>query len=250
MKQSQSPDRYVPAVDTEGGEYQVFIPGETVDLCVPSRLAIERDGWADWFNDEKVVRYLDHGVYPNRVEDQDAFYASLQTSNRFAVLMRPKDSSRAIGIISLSNINLVRRAAQISLVVGHQPAPARLVALESMARVTEHGFEKLGLERIWAGQAFPGLARWNKMLELLGYRSEGIQRRGFNKGREAMDSAIISCLYETYAQIKKLRDGAFWHGNSAMFELIKHLPKEGFAEQLDRFLASEGEQYYKSLKLV
>ena len=65
-------------------DYSVFIEGETIDLCVPSKLAIERDGWADWFNDLETTRFLGQGVYPNFKEDQYDFYESLRRRERLA----------------------------------------------------------------------------------------------------------------------------------------------------------------------
>ena len=64
--------------------YGVFLSGETVDLCVPTRQAIA-DGWADWFNNPEITRWLDQGPYPNHVEDQQAFLESIQKRSRFAV---------------------------------------------------------------------------------------------------------------------------------------------------------------------
>lgn len=228
-------------------EYSVFISGETIDLCVPSRLAIERDEWADWFNNEKTTRFLLQGVYPNRIEDQLEFYDTLKEGRRFAVMIRPKGSSSVTGIISLSSINHIARSAQISLVI-NETYIGKLIALEAMARVTEHGFERMGLERIWAGQAFPGLATWNRMLELLGYRTEGVLRKGFIKGRNVSDSVLISCLFEDYVQIKELRDGHYWLGNAIMYRLVKALPKEGFADILSRLIEDAGKEYYAKLR--
>ena len=34
-------------------KYQVFIKGETVDLVVPNKYAVEKTQWYNWFNNEK-----------------------------------------------------------------------------------------------------------------------------------------------------------------------------------------------------
>ncbi|WP_343711812.1 GNAT family N-acetyltransferase [Inquilinus sp.] len=223
----------------ETQRYSVFIEGETLDLCVPSEAAIT-DGWADWFNDAKTTRWLAQGIYPNHIEDQRGFLESIRKRDRFAALICGKGGGPLYGIISLSAIDWVARSAQISLVVG-KPLPGRqLVQLEAMARVTDHAFQRMGLDRVWAGQAHPGLARWNQWLELLGYYTDGIMRRGFVKGRETVSNAVmICCLYEDYAALKARRGGQLWPGNDAMLKLVAALPRQGFATRLGDFLDRE-----------
>lgn len=234
----------------EAPRYSVFIEGETVDLCVPSEAAIE-DGWADWFNDARTTRWLSQGIYPNHVEDQRSFLDSIRKRDRFAVLICGKGGGPLYGIISLSAIDWVARSAQISLVVGKPPPGRQLIQLEAMARVTEHAFQRMGLDRVWAGQAHPGLARWNRWLEHLGYFTDGVLRRGFVKGRETVDNAVmIGCLVEDYEALKARRGGQFWPGNDVMLRLVKAMPKHGFAGRLAEFLERELPRYKAEIEAV
>ncbi|KGM33473.1 GNAT family N-acetyltransferase [Inquilinus limosus] len=223
----------------ETPRYSVFIEGETIDLCVPSEQAIT-DGWADWFNDARTTRWLAQGIFPNHVEDQRSFLESLRKRDRFAALVCGKGGGPLYGTISLSSIDWIGRSAQIAMVIGEQLPPRKLMQLEAMARVTEHAFQRMGLDRIWAGQAYPALARWNQRLELLGYFTDGLMRRGFVKGRETVNNAVvISCLFEDYAALKARRGGHFWPGNDAMLRLVNAMPKQGFANRVVDFLERE-----------
>ena len=232
-------------------EYSVFIEGETIDLCVPSRLAIERDGWADWFNNLENIRFLDHGVFPNFIEDQYEFLSSLRDRSRLALLIKPKEMDNVIGIVSLSTIKWVSRSAQIAIVIGKRDEFTRgkFYALEAMARMTEHAFETLGLDRLYAGQAYPGLKKWTKHLELLGYRTEAVMRKAFSKGRMVTDVVMISCLYETYQEIKNLRNGHYWLGKTSIEKLLNNMPADGLAERLDSIIQEETGKYFKELML-
>ncbi|MDY7034799.1 MAG: GNAT family protein [Thermodesulfobacteriota bacterium] len=231
-------------------QYSVFIKGETVDLCTPSKSAIINDGWAEWFNDDETTKYLDQGIFPNTIEDQLEFYEGLKEKTRFLLLIKAKRKRRVVGVISLSNINMFKRMAQISMVLGVREKNKTFYALESMARVGEHGFEKIGLERIYAGQAFPALKKWNQRLELLGYRSEGIGRRAFIKGRWISDTVSLACIYEDYLRLKELRKGKYWPGEKKMEELIKALPEQGFAEIVNSLISEASEKYFNSLKYI
>lgn len=223
----------------ETPRHSVFIEGETLDLCVPSAAAIE-EGWADWFNDEKTTRWLNQGIFPHHAEDQHEFLASLRRRDRFAVMICGKGGGPLYGTVSLSSIDWVARSAQISIVVGRRPPEGLQIQLEAWARVTDHGFRRMGLERIWAGQAWPALERYNRRLELLGFFTDGMLRRGFAKGRETVGNAVmISCLYEDYAALAARRGGTCWPGNEAMLRLIAALPEQGFAARLRDFQERE-----------
>lgn len=210
--------------------YEVFIPGETMDLCIPNEQAV-LDGWTSWFNDPRTTRFLNQGVFPNHVENQRAFLKAVQDGQRLALLICSRGGEDLWGVISLSAIDYVARSAQISLVVGGKTPTDKLVALEAMARVTEHAFLVMGLERVWAGQAFPGLRGWNERLETIGFRTEGIIRRGFVKGRTISNTAQISILYEDYLAIVERRRH-YWLGNEIMKKLCLKRPKPGLADTI------------------
>lgn len=235
--------------------YSVFIAGDTIDLCVPSTLAIERDGWADWFNDAENTRYLDQGVFPMFEEDQRAFLESLRSQVRLALLIRPKGSERAVGTISLSTIKWVARSAQVAIVLDRRAQITALMehrsksggnvyALEALSRVTAHGFETMGLDRIWAGQAYPALKKWGTQMELLGYRPEGVLRDACVKGRDVQDCVMMSCLYKNYRRLCDQRGGQLWAGEKAMTELRDKLPAKGFADVLDALIRDAARQYF------
>ena len=118
-----------------------------------------------------------------------------------------------------------------------------LMPLESVARISQHGFDSLGLERIYAGQHV-GLSGWQQRLELLGYRLEGIRRRGFVKGREVADTIVIAAVYDDYQEIRKRR-GEYWDSAKKMEKRIAHLPPKKFFEDLSLYLAKQGNAYYK-----
>jgi len=229
--------------------YQVFISGEAIDLCVPAIKALS-DGWADWFNDPETTRFLEQGRFPNLAENQKDFYDSIINKDRFVLMIKPKHGDAVVGTISLSNVDFEKRSCQISMLIGAPSDRSKneFYALESMARVIEHAFLQLGMDRVWAGQSYPSLAKWNKHLELIGFRSEGILEDAFVKGRLITDTVNISCLYKNYHQIKNVRDGNFWPGTAKIRELIKQMPETGFADILNREIKELQKNYFNNIK--
>ena len=80
-------------------------------------------------------------------------------------------------------------------------------ALEAMALMTEHAFERLNLNRLYAGQ-HEGLWKWVNSLELIGYKIEGYRRQGGIRGK-AYDIVFTGIIAEDYFRIKKER-GSLW----------------------------------------
>lgn len=224
-----------------GRTFAPFIRGELIDLCVPSEAAIEA-GWTDWFNDPKTTRFLGgQGAFPNSPTQQAEFLKSLSGGSRLALMICDPEGEKLWGTISLSSIDWMTRSAQIALVLPDAPKRPALAALEAMARLTEHAFTTMGLEKVWAGQAYPGLAKWNQRLELLGYRTDGILRRGFVKGRTVSDAVTISVLYEDYCRIQQ--HGGYWPGAETTLKRLRRLPKVSLAERIAAVIQQEQEAH-------
>lgn len=230
--------------------YEVFIAGETVALCIPDEEAIEKDGWSSWFNDVKRMSNTSHAVFPTSRSRQRSVLESIDQGGKISLLICHPETLHAHGIVSLQNVDLLRRSAEIAIHLGSGKNPTlnRLAALEAMALMTEHGFDQLGLIRIFAGQSYPGLKKWNRALEIIGYRTEGISRNSFVRGHFIGDSVMIACLYENFLDIKKLR-GSLWGGLDLIRGSMKAQPSESHAEKVDQALRSIESDHYKFLQV-
>lgn len=195
----------------------IFISGEAVNLCIPSEE--DFDQWASWFNCEKTTKYLEQGKYPNTVALQKDFYSNVLTAGRFLLLIKSK-SMKLLGVISLSEIDYERSRCQIALVCPEKTKEAPLAALESMALVTDHAFQRFGLSRVWAGQAYPGLQTWTNHLNVIGYKTEGFNRNGFKHGMFESDGVMISLLKHDYLKLINRRNGVLWPGEKIARILI------------------------------
>jgi len=230
-------------------KYFPFIQGDAVDLCVPNLRAIEEDGWADWLNNIEELQATQHGVFPNHRSAQEDFLNSLANDRSKIVLMIcEKKSNLAIGVISLQNISFQFKSAEVALSASKSNSKFRnpFSALEAMALITQHGFDEVGLNRIYAGQAYPTLTSWNKMLELIGFRSEGILREAFVRGHRVENIVSISCLYENFLALKKLR-GSLWGSSKTIREALKAQPKKSFAEIIDGKISEMERKHFSFL---
>ena len=229
--------------------YELFLRGELIDLCIPSDIAIEEDGWAEWFNNTELLEATQHGIYPNYRSSQFKILESLATDrSKIVLLICEKVNRRAIGVVSLQNINLQNRSAEIAInssSKSNNPVHP-LSTLEAMSLITQHGFDQIGLNRIYGGQAFPLLENWNKAIELIGYRTEGIMRNSFVRGHNISDTALISCSYKNYIKIKKLR-GSLWGSSKEIRRTMKRQPHKSFTNLLSDQMKSLENDYFQFL---
>lgn len=234
----------------ENENYRPFIEGETINLSIPNSYAITHDRWADWFNETSSLLSTLHGIYPNSLEKQKSILDEiLFDQSKIVLLITDKGNSKAIGVISLHSINLQNSSAEIALNVSSKSRSLQssLMSLEAMALMTEHGFEQVGLVRIYASQVFPNLKSWNKLLELIGYRTEGILKNAFKRGQKYSDIMSIACHYENYCSIKKTR-GGLWSDVKEMKKTLRMQPKTSFAERLNSVLIEMQREHFGFLE--
>ncbi len=231
--------------------YETFIKGETIDLVFPNEKAID-DGWFAWFNDPQITRWLDQGAFPNTREKQQAFLESVQAqdTNRLALMILPKTATKVVGIVSLGGLHNNHRSAHVALVVGKRGTSPGFVfqGMEAKARITEHAFENMGLERVWGGQAVE-LQDWQRFQVLFGFRPEGIMRNAFRKGHKISDTVITACLLEDYLKIKEARKGDYWPGKATLLELMRTVPEESLVNRISVAIEKEYGEYLKGVSL-
>ena len=233
-------------------EYDVFLPGELVDLVVPNERAIFVDGWHKWFNDAALTRNMEQGMVPNSPEKQQEFLVELRRAkDRFGLMIKPKDKDFVIGVASFSKINHVARQADFAMVVARKlpEFKSAFYGIEAKCLMTQHAFEVLGLERINSTQSIV-LKEWQRWQILFGYKIEGIMRKAFRKGHKTYDLILSSCLLEDYLALKELRGGKLWPGFEKIMELIRYLPKESLEKRINELLSKTVSEYAAGIRMI
>lgn len=234
-------------------KYEVFIRGETIDLVIPNERAIDEDGWHSWFNDPEKTRYLEHGLFPISKEQQRERLLNIRAhpKDSLVLLVLPKGKDKVVGVASFSIINWQSRSGQFGLVMG---SPERLEGalfhgLEAKARLVEHAFEVVGLERVW-GQQARELESWQRYQVLFGFRPEGVNRQALRRGLKVFDLVYSACLLEDYLRIKKLRNGKYWPGRKRLLELMRRLPKRSLVGDVAAAIDDAVENYMRDVELT
>jgi len=223
----------------------IFIKGETIDLCIPTVDFSRESSWYSWFNNSKITRYLEQGIFPNTPADQEDFFIK-QKANRLMLIIATKKNQYK-GVVSLSSINLQKKTCDIAIVIDSsiEAKLSSYSALEAIALLTEHAFNNMGMLRISAGQHVD-LQGWQQRMELVGYKLEGRHNSKFIKGHEVADMVSISCAYSDFLFLTKKR-GSLWDNLESMKARISKLPDHTFGEKLKDFFDSERVKYYEEL---
>jgi RimJ/RimL family protein N-acetyltransferase len=227
----------------------VFIEGETVDLCAPSGDESVLDQWFRWFNKGQITKYLCQGIYPNSIEKQRVFFQNSQNDNsRIVVLIKPKKSNDIIGVASLSHIDHMQRQCDFAMVIGERSSGegSMFYGMEAKAMLTQHAFDTLGVERINSSQV-KELVKWQRWQILFGYQIEGVLRNKFRKGQVAHDVFMSSCLLQDYNRVLKIRDGIFWPGKSKMLALMRSLPEKTLIDEVDEWISTGQSGYWNKI---
>lgn len=208
----------------------VFITGDLVYLRYPDIQKDVIDGrWAEWFNDDSITKYLYHGVFPNTKDKQvEIVKSNLDKSDMVLLSIVEKQSDKLIGIVSLKDIDLLNRVAEITIVMDKEKYIAG-APFEAMALMTKHGFEKLNLNKIQAGQHV-GLWKWINTLELIGYRLEGFIKSTHIRFGQISDSVRVGIDSKTYFDLLHQRSGNYLTND--VNNLLKTRRKDNMCEKL------------------
>ena len=230
--------------------YDVFIEGENISLCIPSEYAIDNDGWAKWFNDIKSMQATEHAVFPNYILSQKERLNNLASDpSKIVLLICDRQAKRAYGVLSLQNIDMKSRIAEVAITMSKKAGAGlnRFAALEAMGRISQHGTDELGLRKVIAGQAAHLLVKWNKYMELIGFETEGVLRASFVRGHTIADSFSIALHSKKLEILQAKRGGSIWPGNKEINRLLKIQPARSHAEKVDQTLQELAAEHFRYL---
>jgi RimJ/RimL family protein N-acetyltransferase len=185
-----------------------FLVGRSVYLRRPDvERDVEQGEWHRWFNDLTTTRHLVHGARPiSRAEEAEYVRAALASPNRLVLAVVDAPTDRVCGTVSLGEIDHVHRRAEISLVMGRIVRTAPEAALEAMALLSKHAFDRLNLEKIYAGQ-HEDLWPWINTLALIGYELEGYREAMFVRDGRSIGSALTGLQAATFRRLERERGG-------------------------------------------
>jgi [ribosomal protein S5]-alanine N-acetyltransferase len=105
-----------------------------------------------------------------------------------------------IGVTSIQSIDLQNREAEIAIMIGEETYRQRGVSIEAWGLLTQHVFESLPVERIYAG-SHEGLRRWVESLRVIGYEIDFEKPDGFVKDGQMVGVLLYSCHRSRFEEL-------------------------------------------------
>jgi RimJ/RimL family protein N-acetyltransferase len=179
-------------------ERLVFYTGKYVKLKVLSQQDIEESNWVGWFNDESMSDYNAHHYYPNTVDKQMKYLDACNSTDKIQLGILDKNRDDKIcGVVSLFNINMIHRNAEIAGIMEvsyskNNPA----LFLESWSIIMRHGFEELGLNKIYGGSFHPQVV--DALTRVFGFEIEGVRKQHVFKHNAFHDVVNIGVFKDTF----------------------------------------------------
>ncbi len=150
----------------------------------------------EWINDPDVIAGLT--IYlPMAMWEEEEWFAGLskrpQAERPMTVDIPDGDGWRAIGNVSVFNMDAVSRSAEVGIMLGDTSIWHQGYGTEAMRLLLIHGFETLNLNRI---QLHVDEAnQWAvRLYEKIGFIHEGRKRQALYKNGQYQDIIVMSIL--------------------------------------------------------
>lgn len=153
------------------------------------------NSYLGWLNDPDVLRYRAPKAFPSSMDDLKRWLSSIGDRGDLHLAICEKATGRHVGNVSLNSIQWVHRSAELSIMIGAKDVWGKGYAKEAMERLVRHGFEGMGLHRIWAESPNPA---FNKAVAALGWTREGTKREAFLLDGRYVDFECWSILAAEY----------------------------------------------------
>lgn len=188
--------------DRRNPRCEPFIRGDHLDLVILDDTIVRTSNWFRWFNDPETTRFMQHGIWPNTLEDQIAFLKSGITGNRTRLQLGvvPKGTEVVAGMVSLYPIDHLHRKAEINLIIGEKEYRCLRYSIEATGRMIDHAFDKLNLRRIFGGSLS---LDWTILLSrTFNFKDEGTFREDVYKNGGYHNVYNIGLLKSEYTPVR------------------------------------------------
>lgn len=161
------------------------------------------DEYLGWLNDPEINRWSQRRAFPSDREQMRQYGQALaaRPGQGFVLAMIHKPSGAHIGNISLVNIQLVHRCAEIAILIGRGEFRGQGLGGEAIHLLAGHAFAALNMHRVFAGTFNPAFVR---CVEKIGWTREGVFRERIWSHGRYHDQIWLAQLRGEFASIPAL----------------------------------------------
>ena len=173
-------------------ERLVFYEGKHVRLKVLSAQDVVESDWMGWFNDESLCAYNQHHYFPNTADQQCEILKSCASPGKIQLgIIDRENPDNICGVVSLSSIDLIHRHAEIAGIQSAKLTKSNsALFLEAWAIMLRHGFDQLGLNKIYGGSFHPHAT--TALVRAFNFEVEGVRRQEVYKNGLYLDCTMVA----------------------------------------------------------
>lgn len=174
-----------------------------------------------WRNDEHIQKFTCGPIRSVSLEIEKQWVYEQMTNNRnniYLAICLNDVTQKMVGYMSLNNIDYLNRSARAGgIVIGDKSATDGLLSFDSLLYILDYSFNQLNLHRV-TGDCLKEHPFSPILLEILGFKLEGIARNAIFKYGEYKDVLKFSILKDEYLENKA-------NGNYKQSSIIKQFVK-------------------------
>src|ERR1700741_2521448 len=104
--------------------------------------------YVNWFNDQEVTEFSNHGIFPMTIKDIKHFLDSLDRTSLHLSIYE-KSENIHIGNLSLQSIDSINRSAEFAIIMGEKAFWKKGYAFIAAQLIINHAFKRMNLRRIY-----------------------------------------------------------------------------------------------------
>ncbi len=178
--------------------FDIFIPGQYVNLVALNERLIEDTNWYKWFNDAVGTMNMQKHRFPNTKALQLQYFKNNIENNpkKLQLGIVHNEDNILIGIVSLQ-IDDFNRKCELSEYIGEPEYRKLKYFVEASQLLIKHAFEQLNMNRIAVGSISKEVAVLFR--RILGFKEEGIRRKEIYKNGKYNDVFLSGLLKEEWS---------------------------------------------------
>lgn len=154
-----------------------------------------------WRNNKELIDSLGANFRYVNFETEKLWFDSYMKNRNSNVRLAILDSDVFVGMINLTNINMLNQSAEYSIQIGNSEKQSKGVGTKSTKLILEHAFNNLNLNKVYLTVLVKN-ERAIKLYDKCGFRIEGTLREEVYKNGKFQDMYIMSILKKEFNQQK------------------------------------------------
>lgn len=152
----------------------------------------------NWRNDTEVMYSTSPNLDIYTLEETEKYISMMANiSNAKGYIIEHKKADKAVGIISLINIDYKNRSAECVIDIGAKDMWGQGIGSSAMALIMDYAFKELNMHRVYL-QVFSFNINAIKLYEKMGFVHEGSLRSALYRSGKWHDIILMSILKSEY----------------------------------------------------